>query len=62
MAVQRTSAGRSFKKAEFYGLAADPKPVNGAGVDYIHVGSTFYEMDTKAKFIFDEAANLWRAM
>lgn len=59
MAVQRTSEGRAFKKAEFYGLSTDVKPVNGAGVDLIHVGSTFFEVNTGNVFIFDEVGNVW---
>lgn len=38
---------------EMYGLSTDTKPVNVCNA------STFYEMDTKALFIFDEENKVW---
>lgn len=39
---------------EFYGLSTDEKPIKG-----IFNGSTFYEMDTKVIYMFDEENKVW---
>ena len=48
---------------ELYGLSTDEKPTdkfNFCGVDYrITNSSTFYEMDSKAAFIFSEEGKTW---
>lgn len=38
----------------YYGLSADTKPVQGA-----HNADVFYEMDTKAIFLFDQTNSVW---
>ena len=46
-----------------YGLSTDNKPTdkfNFYGVDYtVRNSSTFYEMDTRAAFLFDEENRQW---
>lgn len=39
---------------EFYGLSTDIKPV-----EKIFNGSTFYEIDTKTLYMFDEENHVW---
>ncbi len=39
--------------SDFVGLSTDTKPTNAANA------STFYEMDTKKVFMFDEQNKLW---
>lgn len=40
--------------SDFFGLSTDTKPTEG-----IHNTSTFYEMDTKKLFMFDEEHGVW---
>lgn len=46
-----------------YGLSSDTKPVDKFEFYeknyHITNGSTFYEMDTKTAFLFDEANKVW---
>ncbi len=44
------------KRVEYYGLSADEKPTNG-----VKNADIFYEMDTKAVYMFDEANSAWLA-
>ncbi len=39
---------------DYRGMSADEKPVNG-----VPNGSSFYEMDTKALYLFDEGSKTW---
>lgn len=44
------------KHFDFYGLSTDTKPTEG-----VTNASTFYEMDTKALFMFDAENGAWLA-
>ena len=43
---------------ELYGLSTDEKPIEKMGTICIGNASTFYCMDTKEAFIYDEEINL----
>lgn len=55
----RMGGSQVAKNAEFYGKSGDIKPVNIGDVVSIPNASTFYEMDTKKIFLFDEDTNTW---
>lgn len=42
------------KRSEYYGKSSDVKPTSG-----VNNADIFYEMDTKAVFLFDEDASVW---
>jgi hypothetical protein len=42
------------KRAEFYGVSSDTKPVEG-----VNNADIFYEMDTKVVFLFDAENKTW---
>lgn len=44
---------------DFYGLAKDQKPIEKYGTITICNGSTYYEMDTKKVYIYDEENHVW---
>lgn len=46
------------KIVEIVGLSADSKPVN-PWQEKISNGSTYFEMDTKKAYMFDESGNKW---
>ena len=46
--------GYACKRATFYGVSADDKPVENA-----HNADIFYEMDTKKVYLFDESNSVW---
>lgn len=47
---------------ELYGLSTDEKPIEKMGTIGIGNASTFYEMDTKSIFIYDEENHRWLDM
>lgn len=47
---------------ELYGLSTDQKPIKKMGRIGIGNASTFYEMDTKKMFIYDEENHKWWEM
>lgn len=44
---------------ELYGLSTDEKPINKFENKYIGNSSTFYEIDTKKAYIYDEENHKW---
>ena len=46
--------GEIRRPVEFYGKSSDTKPVDG-----VKNAETFYEMDTKKLFMFDEDDRKW---
>ena len=44
---------------ELYGLSTDEKPIEKFGNNFIGNSSTFYEMDTKKAYIYDEENHKW---
>lgn len=44
---------------ELYGLSTDEKPIKTMGTIGIGNASTFYEMDTKKPYIYDEENHKW---
>lgn len=44
---------------ELYGLSTDEKPIEKFENVYIGNSSTFYEMDTKKVYIYDEENHEW---
>lgn len=44
---------------ELYGLSTDEKPVKEFEGTFIGNASTFYEMDTKKAYIYDEENHKW---
>lgn len=46
--------GNIRKRVEYYGKSTDTKPTEG-----VRNADIFYEMDTKAIFMFDEADGQW---
>lgn len=44
---------------ELYGLSTDEKPIEKMGTIFIGNASTYYEMDTKNAFIYDEENHKW---
>lgn len=47
---------------ELYGLSTDIKPIEKFGSTYIGNASTYYEMDSKKLFIYDEENHQWFEM
>lgn len=47
---------------ELYGLSTDEKPIGKMGTIGIGNSSTFYEMDTKKAYIYDEENHRWLDM
>lgn len=45
---------KTSRRAEYYGLSTDTKPVDG-----VKNADIFYEMDTKKVFMFDEQNKTW---
>ena len=45
----------AYRPCEIYGLSTDTKPTD------VENGSTFYEMDTKMLYMFDEENKRWIA-
>lgn len=54
VSVVRVGGQISPNNCEFYGLSTDTKPQDG-----VPNGSSFYEMDTKKLFLFDEENKVW---
>lgn len=52
--INKIGGQNSTNQAELYGLSTDEKPVEN-----IPNASTFYEMDTKQIFLFDEQNKRW---
>lgn len=52
--ITRTGGQTEDRGAELKGLSTDVKPI-----DDIPNGSSFYEMDTKKVFLFDEQNKRW---
>lgn len=52
--ITRTSGQTEDRGAELKGLSTDKKPIQD-----IPNGSSFYEMDTKKVFMFDEQNSRW---
>lgn len=52
--ITRTGGQTEDRGAELKGLSTDEKPIKN-----IPNGSSFYEMDTKKVFMFDEQNNRW---
>lgn len=44
---------------ELYGLSTDEKPIEKLENIFIGNASTFYEMDTKKSFMYDEENHKW---
>ena len=44
---------------ELYGLSTDVKPTIKFDGKYIGNASTFYEMDTKKSYMYDEENHVW---
>lgn len=44
---------------ELYGLSTDEKPIDNFNGTYIGNASTYYEMDTKNYYIYDEENHKW---
>lgn len=44
---------------ELYGLSTDEKPIKKFGEVLIGNSSTFYEMDSKKAYIYDEENHKW---
>lgn len=61
-----TDINRFNNTIEMYGLSTDGKPIET--VEYQNIkyalenGSTFYEMDSKKTFIYDEQNHIWLDM
>lgn len=51
--VSVNQSGELRKHIEYYGKSTDDKPTNAKNAD------TFYEMDTKKAYIFDEESKEW---
>ena len=47
---------------ELYGLSTDKKPIKKMGTVFIGNASTYYEMDSKKLFIYDEENHQWFEM
>jgi hypothetical protein len=47
---------------ELYGLSTDEKPIENFGTMRIANASTYYEMDTKKCYIYDEENHRWLDM
>ena len=47
---------------ELYGLSTDEKPIKKMGTVFIGNASTYYEMDSKKLFIYDEENHQWFEM
>lgn len=47
---------------ELYGLSTDEKPIVEFETTSIGNASTYYEMDTKKCFIYDEENHVWHEM
>ena len=47
---------------ELYGLSTDEKPIKKFGTIFIGNSSTYYEMDTKKAYIYDEENHKWFEM
>ena len=47
---------------ELYGLSTDEKPIKKMGTTFIGNASTYYEMDSKKLFIYDEENHKWWEM
>ena len=47
------------KVYNFFGLSTDTKPTNIENGKKIGNGSTYVELDTSKRFIFDEENNIW---
>ena len=47
---------------ELYGLSTDVKPIKEFETVSIGNASTYYEMDTKKCFMYDEENNVWHEM
>lgn len=52
--INKVGGQNNTKATELYGLAKDVKPIKE-----IPNASTFYEMDTKKIFLFDEENKRW---
>lgn len=46
--------GAAHRQTHYFGLSSDAKPVEG-----VRNSEVFYEMDTKAVYLFDEANKVW---
>lgn len=44
---------------QLFGLSTDTKPIRKFGNAYIGNSSTFYEMDTKKTYMYDEENHQW---
>lgn len=44
---------------ELYGLSTDEKPIEKMGTIFIGNVSTFYKMNTKKSFMYDEENHKW---
>ncbi|MBQ0036826.1 MAG: hypothetical protein KBT35_07920 [Firmicutes bacterium] len=44
---------------ELYGLSTDEKPIGKFENSFIGNASSFYEMDTRKAFLYDEENNEW---
>lgn len=60
-AVNRYPNGsaRTYAKFAFTGLSADEKPIRVTDTVFIKNGSSFYEMDTGAVYLYDEENHVW---
>ena len=52
--INKIGGQNNTNQAELYGLSTDEKPIEN-----IPNASTFYEMDTKQIFLFDEQNKRW---
>lgn len=50
---------KNEKTLEFMGLSTDDKPLNEYEGHKIYNASSFYEMDTKKFYFYDEENNTW---
>lgn len=57
--IEKYNGQIKYSKLELNGLSTDEKPIENFNGYVMSNGSTFYEMDTKKVYIYDEQNKKW---